>query len=109
MKIPKRFKLLARTVEVVDNPQLCQDRNWSGAADYDLDQVQLMPRSAAYIASDAKIEHTFYHEFVHHLLYHAGGAINHKLKEGEYIHRDEEFVDLLASLLQQANNTMEYE
>jgi predicted SprT family Zn-dependent metalloprotease len=109
MRIPKRFKLLGRTIEVVDNPQLLQDRTWSGAADYNRDEIQLLPRSDAYVASKGKIEQTFCHELSHFLTYHSGCAVNHQLKDGGYIHQNEEFVDLLGSLIHQFLTTAEYE
>lgn len=109
MEIPKRFKLLGRIIEVNENARLMQDRNWTGAADYAKDVIEILPINDTYQASRAKIEQTFCHELCHHLLYHAGGSINYDLKSGDYIHKNEEFVDLLGSLLHQALTTMEYE
>ena len=109
MKIPSKFSLMGRTITVVENPQLIQSRNWTGAADYNRDIIELLPESPLHVSSAAKSEQTFCHEFVHFLLYHAGGAINYNLKEGNYIHLHEEFVDLLGSLLHQALTTMEYD
>jgi len=108
VKIPKRFKLMGRTVEVVEDPRLMQDHTWVGSAGYSEDKIRLQPRSEVYAASDSKLEQTFCHEFAHFLTYHAGGTINHMLKDGGYIHHNEEFVDLLGSLIHQALSTMEY-
>jgi len=68
---------------------LRQERNWSGSADFDCDEIHLAQRDESYKISDAKHEQIFCHELVHHLLYHAGAAINHELKEDEYIHLKE--------------------
>lgn len=107
MNIPKRFKLFGATIEVVENPKLQRERNWCGSSDYEQHRIELVPISDSYEASRAKFEQTFCHELAHFLCYGAGGVINHKL-DG-YLHQDEEFVDLLGSLLHQAITTMEYE
>lgn len=107
MKIPKRFKLMGATIEVVENPKLPQDRNWAGLADFEKHRIELVPISESYDVSLAKYEQTFCHELAHFLCHGAGGVINHKL-DG-YLHHDEEFVDLLGCLIHQALDTMEYE
>jgi len=109
MKLPKRFQLMGRKIEVVERVDLLQDRDWTGAAVYSQDKIELLPTSEIYVRSQAAVEQTFFHELVHHLLYHAGGAINHDLKSGGYLHKNEEFVDLLGSLLHQAVTSAEYD
>jgi predicted SprT family Zn-dependent metalloprotease len=109
LKIPKSFNLLGRTIQVVDDPKLMQERSWVGSANYELDVISLQPNSESYQVSEAKLQQTFCHELAHFLLYYAGAAINHEMKSGEYIHKNEEFVDLLGSLIQQALSSMEYE
>lgn len=109
MRIPAKFQLLGRTITVKDDARLQQDRGWCGSADYVLDQISMLPRSDFYQASEAKIEQTFCHELAHQLLYYAGAAVNHDLKSDGYIHKNEEFVDLLGSLIHQAFSTMEYD
>ena len=108
MNIPVRFSLLGRTINVIDRADLIQDRDWVGAADYNKDLIELLPASPLFVSSQAKKEQTFCHEFAHHLLYHAGGAINWNMKDGQHVYKNEEFVDLLGSLIQQALSTMEY-
>jgi len=100
---------MGRTIEVVERADLLQDREWTGAADYNKDLIELLPINAMFTSSEVKRQQIFCHEFAHHLLYHSGGAINWNMKDGQYIHRNEEFVDLLGSLIQQALSTMEYE
>ena len=100
---------MGRTIEVVERADLIQERNWTGAACYELDKIELLPSSEFYKLSPAKQEQTFCHELAHWLLYSAGGAINYNMKDNEYIHKNEEFVDLLGSLLHQFFNTVEVE
>lgn len=108
MNIPRRFKLMGRTIEVVERADLLQERDWTGAACYSQNKIELLPDSDLYVQHpDAKAQ-TFCHELAHWLLYCAGGAINYNMKDGAYIHKNEEFVDLLGSLLQQVLSTMEY-
>jgi predicted SprT family Zn-dependent metalloprotease len=107
MKIPKSFKLLGAEITVADNPSLLRDRNWNGCADYDTHRIEMVPRCDFYKASNARYEQTFCHELAHFLTYYAGAAINHDLS-GKYLHQNEEFVDLLGSLIHQAFSTMEY-
>ena len=94
---------------VIENPRLMQERDWVGAADYSTDKIELLPRSEVYAVSDAKLEQTFCHELTHFLIYHSGGAASALDKPGVYLHQDEEFIDLLASLIHQVFSTMEYE
>jgi len=108
MKIPKRFKIMGRTIEVVYRTDLLQDKDWTGAASFSEDKIELLPPSNIYKMSPAKIEQTFCHELAHFILYHSGAAINYDLKSGGYIHKNEEFVDLMGSVLQQILSTMEY-
>ena len=107
MQIPKRFKLLGFTIEVVENPKLLNDRDWIGAACYNECKIEILPSSDVRPIAKEKIEQTFCHELSHFLSYYAGAAVNHKLG-GDYLHQNEEFVDLLGSLLHQALTTMEY-
>lgn len=107
MKIPKRFKLLGRTIEVKEDPELLHERNWTGSANYTKGLINLQPINATYPATPEKRGQIFCHEFVHHIAYHAGAAINHELSK--QLHDNEEFVDLFGSLLHQALTTMEYE
>jgi predicted SprT family Zn-dependent metalloprotease len=109
MRIPKRFKLMGRTIEVVERHDLLQERDWTGAACYSKNQIELLPHSDIYQMADTAREQTFCHEFAHWLMYLSGGAVNYDLKSGGYIHKNEEFIDLLGGLIQQALSTMEYD
>ena len=94
MQIPSSFKLLGRTIVVKEDAQLMQDRDWCGSADYQKDVITLLPKSAHYNASNAKLEQTFCHELVHAILF-TMGKTNH----------DEEFTDAFGSLLHQFERT----
>jgi predicted SprT family Zn-dependent metalloprotease len=102
MKIPAKFQLMGRSITVCEDKTLNQEHNWDGAADYCRDIISLLPVNEIIVHSRAKREQTFCHELAHFLLYFSGAAVNHDLKSGGYIHNNEEFVDLLGSLLHQA-------
>ena len=107
MRIPKSFQLLGRTITVGEDPGLLHERDWVGSADYQKGEIKLQPIDATYPATAEKRAQTFCHELVHHICYHAGAAVNHELKN--QLHRNEEFVDLFASLLHQTLTTMKYD
>jgi len=107
VKIPKRFKLFGRTIEVVFDPLPFVERSdCSGFASYRLGQIELNPSQFIYGKPDQK-EQTFYHELMHFILYHAGSS--YKGTDNALMHQDEEFVDLCGNLLHQAISTMEFE
>lgn len=108
MKIPKRFKLMGHTIEVINNNRLPYDRNWNGAACYEECKIELADISEQHPITKSKLQQIFCHELSHFLLYYSGAAINHELN-GKYVHQNEEFVDLLGSLIHQVLTTMEYE
>ena len=107
MKIPKRFKLFARTIEVVwvEEP-FVEHPEASGFASYRKGCIELNPNKFLYGKDDQK-EQTFYHELMHFILYHAGAS--YKGEDNNLMHKDEEFVDLCGNLLHQAISTMEFD
>lgn len=103
MKIPKRFKLFARTINIVYNNDLfIDDLNYNGFAVYRKDEIHFResPRR-----TEEQEQQTFWHELTHFILYHAGPSQNKKVEP----HQDENFVDIIAQLLHQAIETMEFE
>ena len=100
MRIPKRFKLLAHTVEVKADPFLVQRHDNVGRALYQEDVILYQPACDGYSVSRETEEHSFVHELIHHMLVFMGE---------EELSRNEKFVDLFAGLLHQAFETMEYE
>lgn len=106
MDIPKRFKLLGRTITVKFDENLFHSEDKHGMCSYRTDEIILQPpKEGAY--SEAGVEATFLHELVHHILYYAGGVVKYQMGE-DYLYRNEEFVDLLANLLHQYMTTAEY-
>lgn len=103
MIIPEQFQLLGRTITVEYDNKLSFEHDWCGAACYNEDKIKILPASEMYPVTRGKIEATFCHELAHFLLYYSGDAINGKL-EG-YIHKDENFVELLGNILHQFFNT----
>ncbi len=109
MNIPSRFKLFGQTIEVVlsHKPFVTAERDGCvGFASYRLNQIQISPDCEGRPRTQEQIEQTFLHELVHHISYLAGGTV--RLKGDAYLHQQEEFVDLFASLLHQALTTAEY-
>lgn len=102
--IPDRFKLFGQTIKVEYPQEVFREKDgYEGFAVYRLNEIQLRPYSAA---SKEKMEQTFYHELTHFILYHAGASYSGKT---EYMHQDEGFVDIVASLLHQAISSFEYD
>jgi hypothetical protein len=100
VRIPKRFKILGRTVEVVWVDDLLQSSDFCGAARYRMDQVALQTPNDAYRPTPAQLENTFCHEVVHWMLYMSG---NHDLN------KQESAVELLGAMLHQILSTAEYD
>jgi predicted SprT family Zn-dependent metalloprotease len=106
MRVPKRFRLMGQIIDVVYRPDQFRDSGWEGVASYQTNQIVLQPSSDAVPLKPEALEQTFLHEMVHFILYHSGAAYTGKR---DYMHQDEGFVDLTASLLHQALTTMEYD
>lgn len=100
MQIPKRFKLLGHTIEVIEAPGEYHDYNRYGATSYEGKWIKLVPPDKNHPITQGSLEHTFLHEVLHMCLYHT---------EKADLNNNEGFVDLLAGLLHQALTTMEYD
>lgn len=100
MQIPKRFKLLGHTIEVMEEPGRYYERNAYGACSYEGKWIKLVPPSDSHPVTPSSMEHTFLHELIHMCLYHT---------EQSKLNENEDFVDLMAGLLHQALSTMEYD
>lgn len=100
MQIPKRFKLLGHTIEVIDEPAGFYESKRHGACNYEAKWIKYASPNPSYPVSQSSAEHTFMHELIHHCLY---------CTEQHALNDNEGFVDLLAGLLHQALTTMEYE
>ena len=89
--IPNQFRLLNHEINVQYHPANT-DVDAHGVSEYPRDAIRLY----TYGANGDTIEHTFYHELVHFLLYYAGRP---DLAE------DESLVDVLGGLLAQYMQT----
>jgi hypothetical protein len=100
MQIPKRFKLLGRTITVEYDPMLDSRHGLRGEARYTSDTIALQPTTDTFVRSPCHLEQTFLHEMVHFIL---EGMNEHDLRGNE------KFVDNFSALLHQALTTAEYE
>lgn len=100
MKIPKRFKLMGQTIEVVREQTMLETLDCNGEARYRLNQIAIQPNNAGVHRPDSYWEQVFLHELMHWIFY--------QMHEPE-LRANEKIVDLVASLLHQALTTAEYE
>lgn len=106
MQIPKRFKLLGQVITVTQREtDFAEATDRVAFASYRMNEIQLNPFMWPHKTQEQR-EHAFLHELTHFITYYSGCAYKAKT---EYMHQDEEFVDLTANLLHQALTTMEYE
>jgi hypothetical protein len=101
--IPKQFKILNHTIDVIFDNEYCYQKNAFG--------IFLANENKIILADSYRtkkqwrkykpeiVEHVFHHEMVHVILYY----MNHSLFENE------EFVDNFAGLLAQIEQTKKYE
>ena len=103
MRIPKNFKLLGQiiTVKLEEQVFIDHEQDLSGLARYRTNEIFLRPSGSG---TEEQLEQVFCHELVHFVLYFSGGS--HK-GDKDYMHQEEDFVDLTAHLLHQALNTFE--
>lgn len=104
MRIPKRFKLLGRVIEVKMDDTLLHESDDHGQANYRRNVLALQTRTGATPIPQTLLEHNFYHELAHWILYVTGRVV-----DGGYLHRDDGFVDLVGGLIHQALTTMEFD
>lgn len=100
MRIPKRFKLLGQTIEVVFEEKLVAKDDIVGAARYRTNEIALQPCTEGCPRKPEAVEQTFFHELLHFALDAMG---RNELRQ------EEAFVDMLAGLLHQALTTAEYD
>ena len=103
MIIPKQFKLFGSTIKVIyDQKRFIDNTESMGFASYRENTITLNP---VLLNDNTEIaEQTFLHEVVHFILYFAGPAFT---KTDNHMHKDEDFVDLVASILHQILTTQE--
>lgn len=90
MKLPKRFKLGAHTIEVEINEDIMYEKGAMGDADISFNKIRLSLLRNGKERPETTNLQTFYHEKIHHILYALGK------KE---LNNDESFVDAFANLM----------
>ena len=100
MDIPRRLKLLGRTITVEYDPMLDGRDGTVGEARYTSDSIALQPNTDTFRRPQTQLEQVFLHELVHYIL--------NEMNEYD-LRSDEKFVDVFAGLLHQALTTMEFE
>ena len=99
MKIPKSFKLFATTINVIFDNERMNNEGLLGLSEIMLSLISLTNKYKGKNLKDETIIDTYYHEKVHMIL----DAM------GEFeLSKNEKFVQLLASLLRQVDETSEY-
>ena len=107
-RIPSSFRLFGEKISVVFSEEYFTSEHLeaTGFASYRSNKIILKPSTKSYPLNDDQIEQTFLHELMHFILYYAGDA--YEPKEGLYMHQNEGFVNMCASLLHQAMTTAEF-
>lgn len=100
MDIPRRLKLLGRTITVEYDPMLDGRDGTVGEARYTSDSIALQPNTDTFRRPQTQLEQVFLHELVHYIL--------NEMNEYD-LRSNEKFVDVFAGLLHQALTTMEFE
>ncbi len=100
MRIPSRFNLLGREIQVVFDNKTCGDRKCLGSAYLDFDKILLADEKEGIKLPSSLIEHTFVHEALHHFLNALG---EDKLGDNE------KFVDILSGMIHQMLTTSKYD
>lgn len=98
-KIPKRFELLHKTIDVVFDKKLVDDSDADGFADYRQDQIILQKDCGNIRRPQQDICCTFLHEVFHHIF--------HAIREYD-LRDNEKLVQNIASALAQVFKTMEF-
>jgi len=98
MRIPNKFKLMGKTIEIHFVEDLRNDTGNVGEAIFRLNKINLQSSNIGVPIPIENIEKVFCHELVHFILYELG---EDRLKD------DERFVESFAGLLHQALTTME--
>ena len=101
MKIPKRFKLMGKTITVEIVPDLLDNEDATGAAEYRKQRIRLQKIDGEYVQRTVEDqEHWFLHELTHHI-FNALDEID--------LRNNEKLVEQFSGLLHQALTTAEYD
>ncbi len=95
MKVPKQFKIMGETINVIFKNGLQNRRDTFGESHHRFNEIFI----DANLINDEIKEHTFWHEFVHIAL--------EKMQEHDLCN-NEKFVNILGGFIKQAIDTMKY-
>jgi len=99
LRIPVSFQMYGQTYHVAYNESLLHSEDARGLAHYRANRIILQPSGSHNPIPETHVEHSFCHEFMHHL-FHAAGY--------EEDRADEIKVNHLSHLLHQALSTFTY-
>ena len=104
-RIPKRFKLFGKTIEVKQSKDLSSKRDLVGSGNLKTHTIEVQIDCDGYEIKDDEVALNFFHELTHFILY----DLEFKLEDGTYAYRDEQCCSLFGLCLHQVLTTMEYE
>ncbi len=104
-RIPKRFKLFGKTIEVEQTNDLSANRDLVGVGNLKTHKIQVQTNCDGYTIKDDEIALSFLHEAMHFVMY----DMEFRLEDGNYAYRNEQFCNILALCLHQMFTTMEYD
>jgi len=104
-KIPKRFKLFGKTIEVKRTKDLSARQDVAGVGRLKTHEIEVQTNCDGYTINEEEVTINFLHEVAHFLMY----DMEFKLEDGTYCYRHEQFCNLLSLCLHQFLTTMEYE
>jgi len=99
-KIPKRFKLMGRTIDVEFVPNLDDTSGVIGRTYFRKNKLALQSSVKGFELEQDCLNETFLHELVHWIFF--------MISENKDLGSNEKLIDLIAGLLYQALTTMEY-
>ena len=101
MKIPKKIKLIGRTIKIKFLDNLTQDRDLYGEAQFGVNKILLQKRVKGNKLDDSQIGTTFLHELLHWVFYVMG--------ESE-LRQNEKLIDAMSEILYQvfAKNNIDF-
>jgi len=100
MKIPKRFKLFATTINVVFDEKRMNNKGCLGLSEIMHSKISLTKKYHGKKLSKELISDTYYHEKVHIIL---DSMCEFKLS------KNEKFVEVFSRLLRQSDDTAEFD
>jgi hypothetical protein len=104
MKIPKRFKLLGHTINVVIADDLTFNDDLVGRANYRKNLIEIQDRNNSTGIPESIYKEVFVHELMHFLLFYSRSG-----NDDPPLSKREGLVNRLGELLYQALETMEYD